>query len=1119
MTNLFALAVPHIANVLIKAAHKKEFQASSISDDIIAANFESVGGDNVLEWLVEHKISQLGGHAQQYATAPIRRLYERLTPVVDNGWRGRGLDPLNHWEQMVWGCYKPDCPRDGWKKDRTGRWVKTNKPVKYEHPQGVQSRAFFGDIDPNDPSVGRTYWENVRNNKDIPILLTEGFKKSCCLLSAGYAAIALPGVSMWNKPKARELIAELELFAVEGRTFYIVFDQDTKLSTVRNVRAEIFKLSSAFRRKRCTVKIIEWDPKLGKGVDDLITTLGVSVFNDAYEKAVSYEAFAVRCQSELGFKPNWIAPTDIKYLTDSGLVNAIPDVAKLIAIKAPKGTGKTEVAKVIAHNAHEQGQRVLLLSHRIQLTTALAERVGVLSVYEMNDGGREQRELARAEVAANGTAMCVHSCHPESQARFNANNWTNALIIIDEASQVIWELLNSSTIRSQRVPILRELRTLLANALYPNSQGRVLLMDADLDRITLDAVRGIGEQPELEPWVAVSHYSESAYTCYVQEKPEAWLIDAEETLMSGHRLLVMTDSQQQKGRFSSIALEQRWSQKFPQLRLLRVDSETLSLKGHPAFGCINKANKVFAEYDVVICSPSVETGISLDLKEHFHAVYGCYQGVLSENSVRQSLARLRAPVDRIVYVAPRGLEVVGGGETWWRALGDSQDKKAKSILSQLFDAGRDNLRTNFLPAAVDAWSQYAARHNAGLATYRDVVIARLRDEGQTVIELGPSDDDVIKIVREETKGDRHQRLVDHGTAVCEADTITDADYEKQLEARSIETEQQGLEMERKALVNRYGVDPTLDLYMLDQYGWSSRLRLHYYLTIGRQHLRERDRNKIDELLESSQSNELWMPDVSRGSLSLKIAALEWLEVPKLLAMAETDEKIHADHELAIAISQKARDNVKALKLALGVGISQRHPPITIVRLVLEKVGYSLGKAQRRGPRGQQQRFYPVEQINTQRFKFSRNGVANEIEYSYSREAIFDQLQQRDKAAKTEKTMISVDNVQNACIETVTAVTTEVPVVTTGNRSSITTPNGYNHVPSNWQGVDLPVPIPDLTKREQICLEILQTIDNWGQYLSVAEALGKQLYCVWNCLTTQQQQVVIDLQPVKGERAG
>ena len=108
----------------IKPHHWEELVRSEIGPAIAAASFQSVAGAPGLEWLTDHKLAQVGGHGQQYATSEVRRILNRIEPVAEGGgWQFQGLDPLNNWERMDWGCFKPDAPRKSWKKDQAGKWT------------------------------------------------------------------------------------------------------------------------------------------------------------------------------------------------------------------------------------------------------------------------------------------------------------------------------------------------------------------------------------------------------------------------------------------------------------------------------------------------------------------------------------------------------------------------------------------------------------------------------------------------------------------------------------------------------------------------------------------------------------------------------------------------------------------------------------------------------------------------------------------------------------------------------------------------------------------------------------------------------------------------------------
>ncbi|PSB14582.1 DUF3854 domain-containing protein [Phormidesmis priestleyi ULC007] len=87
------------------------------------------------------------------------------------------------------------------------------------------------------------FWKWLEQRVDIPLILTEGGKKSLCLLSQGYVAIALYGArggvvenEVIGGEKVRklkpELIHDLQRFAVPKRSITIALDQDDRIKTI-----------------------------------------------------------------------------------------------------------------------------------------------------------------------------------------------------------------------------------------------------------------------------------------------------------------------------------------------------------------------------------------------------------------------------------------------------------------------------------------------------------------------------------------------------------------------------------------------------------------------------------------------------------------------------------------------------------------------------------------------------------------------------------------------------------------------------------------------------------------------------------------------------------------------
>ncbi|MEO1134961.1 MAG: DUF3854 domain-containing protein, partial [Cyanobacteria bacterium J06639_1] len=110
-------------------------------------------------------------------------------------------------------------------------------------------------------------------------------------LSAGYAAIALPGI--WNgrrkatDRKPERLIPELQAFVSGGREILFCFDRDEKPTTRKNVQDAMWKTGRLFQQQGCRVGVIEL-PGPEKGIDDFIAARGAPAFEAVYAEVTSY---------------------------------------------------------------------------------------------------------------------------------------------------------------------------------------------------------------------------------------------------------------------------------------------------------------------------------------------------------------------------------------------------------------------------------------------------------------------------------------------------------------------------------------------------------------------------------------------------------------------------------------------------------------------------------------------------------------------------------------------------------------------------------------------------------------------------------------------------------------
>lgn len=169
------------------------------------------------------------------------------------------------------GQFKPDSPI---------QLPKADKPAKYLTSKAGYDAILLKVLDPD-------YWAKVEADPAVPIIITEGAKKTAACLTQGDAAIGLCGVTMAFKAGGKELVPSLQSFVVSGRTFIIVFDSDK--ATKDAVLWAENNLAQHLAAQGCHVKITQWDPSLGKGIDDVIVNHGSETYRQIVDQAQLWE--------------------------------------------------------------------------------------------------------------------------------------------------------------------------------------------------------------------------------------------------------------------------------------------------------------------------------------------------------------------------------------------------------------------------------------------------------------------------------------------------------------------------------------------------------------------------------------------------------------------------------------------------------------------------------------------------------------------------------------------------------------------------------------------------------------------------------------------------------------
>ncbi|MBF2007235.1 MAG: DUF3854 domain-containing protein [Chlorogloeopsis fritschii C42_A2020_084] len=959
-------------------------KSSSIDIHIAQLNFISLQDETVYDYLL------ISEHLPRTNTGMVKSSWlHRYAHIASGGWWCSGLDPLNNWQAMEWGCFKPSQPRLNEK----------GKSIKYEHPPCTPTRVFclrvplhvwqqvaqrYNLAMPENISIAENgeavgFWQWVIE-QSIPVIICEGVKKAAALLTQGYVAIGIPGITSgyrvtkdeFGKVISRQLIPDLAAFAIKKRTFYICFDFETQPNKIAAVNNAISQLGFLFQAKNCPVRVIDL-PGMEKGVDEFIVAKSASAFEKVYCQSVDLEIYLAQTKphSELTIAP--AITLDCRYLGEINFPNS-----GLVGIKSAKGTGKTTALQALVKRVKSRNQPVLLITHRIQLGRFLCEKIGI-------QWGMSKEDVEGARVAEEGIAELLSPFSERFQTttstkslglcvdslwKLHPQDWQGAVVILDEVEQSLWHLLNSSTCKEKRVKILKVFQQLISTVL--TTGGLVIAQDADLSDVSLEYLQALAGI-KLTPWVIVNQWKPQRgwdVTFYDSPNPTSLIHQLELDLLAGRKCYVTTDSR--SGRYSCETIAsylkerlQKLQKQFP--KTLVVSSLTTNTPGHEAADFIAAINHKVTEYNSVFVTPSLGTGISIDVK-HFDCVYGIFQGVIPDSEARQALSRVRDNVPRIVWCAKRGIGLIGSGSTNYRLLSywyQENQKENLSLLSPLHHIDVD-LPLVYDPIHLRTWAKLAARVNASISLYRESMKDGLTNDGHQIqtrssavhnniirdlrlafLATDPNDlqtrrrliIEIVKVqkdwlqrrykakdIKRKFREIKQQNQLAAANAVVNAQDIDYLEYERLLAKHSL-TDEERNQIDKYILRQRYGVNVTPQLKLWDDKGYYGQLLTHYYLTHQSEYFRIRDKQEWHQQLILGEGK-VFLPDLK--IYTLKVEVLRALGVLNFL---EPERKFTENDTELILLQNNAVNFSKDIKRTLGINLVRKNENISALKIL------------------------------------------------------------------------------------------------------------------------------------------------------------------------------------------
>jgi hypothetical protein len=959
-------------------AHGAELEASGIAPDVAALNVASFGPGTDRHWETERgelvrfkrlaiqtKSVTASGHPQTqpgHLSAGLAKLDRCYRHLAEGGWRTLS-DSLPGLDLPIFDQWKPAAPEPKYKRDpRTNEWRLVldehglPRLKKYEAPPGCPDGG--GLLLPRVPdrcweaiarrhglpfpeARGDGFWAWVLATPSLPLLVCEGWKKALAAVSAGHAAVALPGATMGRRvapDRSERLIPALQALA-KGRPLTVALDAERKPSTARKMAAAAGALARCLRIAKGK-PAIAWLPLLPgadkTGLDDLWVAGGP----EALDRALADTA--PRPVLPRLRPPDRIAPAGV-FLAEACTIPP-PEEAPLVILQAPMGCGKTHAIEEAIRPLRLEGVPVVVLSHRTALGQALARQVGV-----------PWRPMPGSDERLQGFACCVDSLCRDSALRIAGDGWSGAVVVLDEWMQQAEHLLlgtgTALTDRTapRRAAVLRALAELLARARL------VIASDAQMAEwgvALLEALTGrraLVIASQNRPMAGRPLHCPAGFTT-PQKAAEAFrgkLAQTVADLPAGGSLLVWTSAQKgEKSQNAPVNLAQWHRSHRPGDLVDVIDSATPDLAAELAADPDGFAERRIKEAAaqggswVLYCSPAVSSGISFQ-RWRPAAVIACSGGRIAPEHVAQALARVRCPEVSCWIFAPErspgaALRVESGNTDSAGLIADLR-KAATPLLGALQESGSEE-------AWLKAWGELGAIRNRQTFAYRATIAGLLQREGWALQEPGPEPCSIAgAALGAELKAIRDERREAKQQAILTAEPLTAMEAARLERRRTLEPSESAAR-ERYRLAERWGMAPdsplTLELLVADEDRPADRLKLAWLLSCPEAIalVPAHDRLAIARL--DPEHRRPFDPDRLRVTLEPKVAALWDLGIPGLLERFKSGEAIAATDPAVLALHANAKKHVATL------GVSPGKRPSGSLRNLLRAVGWELKGADR-----------------------------------------------------------------------------------------------------------------------------------------------------------------------------
>jgi 5S rRNA maturation endonuclease (ribonuclease M5) len=923
--------------------------SSAIPKALWDANIQLLTGEDALDYILGAKLKSLGAHSQQYITKPVRQLLDRYDSLRKGIWCLLDAICETPYAKGIAPRPSPEEP---------------DKVVKYETAPGLRGAPIVPAVDEAtatriyrryrvNPEPNESFWEVVERC-GLPVAFTEGLKKALSLLAHGVPAIAVRSVTQWHLKGVKWLHPELEKLATQGRKIYVLFDQDQKPKTIRNVRKQAKELAETLINKGCKVRLPIWNSELGKGIDDVLYSQGAAA--PAWLKEILKKAPTLKEYRRSGRKLAALnAISQLNALTfpleRETTGNYLPQLPPLTpgaihVVDATMNTGKTyRIGRDWVNAAIRSGQHVVVLPPLNSLGQQTAKDWGIFHIHDQGTTGDSQRQFWEAVRENPGLVLC-----PDSVAKIPEWFFLKPIVVVlDEANQTTEHICQGDTFKSRYGAVLERVTELAKYAI--TSGGSIVLSEDGIpDRCVnfwkaltgTETVRCFRHRKQGQPWqVTLFKGAASGFRQALLQR-----------INQGDRVLITTASQREAKRLERII-------EATGIKAVRVDSETNENgRFKELFSSPDKWLKA-EQPDVLILSPSAKSGVSIEGNvsaedAYFAEVWGYFPALATDTHL-QLLGRYRPPVPRKIFAPPF---IVGTGDELEYSPADIK-KRFQSNVETISLIHRITHQPDLAAtevAVLDYLSAARAVSGNQKAIAQDALIARLEASGHTVeygeVEGNP---ETSKLWQETQDAIWQEEALEMAAAAVEDGQDPNWAY-RTLD--SMESSREARIIAHKVLWHEQF--PGMDFNNPDEvfqaicrdYGRMRKGCLLQAQAMNLESIRESDKAAVESLLQGS-----IRPLHKLPKAYIRAAVIERLGVLKMLDGSSWQN----GDKRAISIKRVALKYADEIQYWLRLTINSTQTPAEIVNKLLRKLGLVAVSESRPGKRQEKRdRVYEIE---------------------------------------------------------------------------------------------------------------------------------------------------------------